>query len=638
MIELLPSYFAYSVHNPTGPRGFGFLLPLFGSAPNPNQLYLQNINELDIVTEFSPLEEVVRKMRVAPDWTATVGERAVHAFALDPQEPLLGTKEVLSERLQDLIGTSAIGERPLLDLELIEFCNRRDLLAAGTRRAFDFIHRISPVSADHWRDWTLFSRLARRAVARLILQRGRDPVPIRDQSSYFVLKAQNDELVLWVDEALDRSLGPCSEWGPYLQTELAEYLRAFDLARAPIEVRTRTEGPSSAATTTVDLYRVGGAVSVRLDRVRPIDVRIMTLPGGDWVLGRSGGISSFANSPPLGRGRIWRLPAGTEYDSRLSLIHDHGNHFTWAPAYDMPLREYIAALASISAKFVTETAGLERIAYAEEDLPKGTQDGIRTEQRRQQTRQRAILTKPSSGEGVVISMQQIAVMNESTVISDADVQKMLPAFDQQWNKDLGPVWGVDAATFTFVPRHRIPAAGSWWLVFLDNSDQADALAYHDLTNDGMPISKVFVKTLQSDKASVSVGATHELCSMAVDPWLNSAYQDPKGVFWAGEVCDPVASDQYGYRIGDVLVTDFITPNWFVPEHASGNIDFQGHLHTAFAVLPGGYAQKFDPRHGWVQVAGHMAASTRRENAPHGSRRERRSHLSQGLRRSEVNKG
>ena len=28
-------------------------------------------------------------------------------------------------------------------------------------------------------------------------------------------------------------------------------------------------------------------------------------------------------------------------------------------------------------------------------------------------------------------------------------------------------------------------AGSWWVVFLDNSDQAGALAYHDLTNEGL---------------------------------------------------------------------------------------------------------------------------------------------------------
>ncbi len=183
------------------------------------------------------------------------------------------------------------------------------------------------------------------------------------------------------------------------------------------------------------------------------------------------------------------------------------------------------------------------------------------------------------------------------------MQSYVPAFEQQWNKDLLPVWGVDAATFAFVPQDQPPASGTWWVVFLDDSDQAGALAYHDLTDEGLPISKVFVKTILADNASVSVGATHEICEMAVDPWLNSAYQDPQGVFWAGEVCDPVEDDQYGYEIGGVLVTDFVTPNWFAHQHAQSNIDLKGHASAPFEILTGGYAQKFDPQAGWQQVTG-----------------------------------
>ena len=231
-------------------------------------------------------------------------------------------------------------------------------------------------------------------------------------------------------------------------------------------------------------------------------------------------------------------------------------------------------------------------------------------------------------------MLQIAVINESTVESDASVQNMIPAFAQQWNKDLRPVWGVDEATFTFVPKNQPPVSDSWWVVFLDNSDQADALAYHDLTNEGLPISKVFVKTIMSDKASISVAATHELCEMAVDPWLNSAYQDPHGVFWAGEICDPVEDDQYGYKIGDVLVTDFVTPNWFAHQHAQRQIDFKDHSRAAFEILTGGYAQKFDPNQGWVQVTGSMAMhSTMAAHPARGSRRERRVRQWKGWERS-----
>jgi len=111
----------------------------------------------------------------------------------------------------------------------------------------------------------------------------------------------------------------------------------------------------------------------------------------------------------------------------------------------------------------------------------------------------------------------------------------------------------------------------------------------------------------------------------VDPWLNSAYQDLQGVFWAGEVCDPVEDDQYGYQIGGILVTDFVTPNWFAHQHAQGNIDLKGHANAAFEILTGGYAQYFDPQQGWQQVTGSLTRHSRRvAQAPEGSRGERRS--------------
>jgi hypothetical protein len=220
-------------------------------------------------------------------------------------------------------------------------------------------------------------------------------------------------------------------------------------------------------------------------------------------------------------------------------------------------------------------------------------------------------------------MVQIAVINESTAVDDATVQNMLPAFEQQWNHDLAPIWGLDTASFAFVPQGQTPAPGTWWVLFLDNSDQANALAYHDLTDQGLPISKVFVKTILADNASVSVGATHEICEMAVDPWINSAYQDQQGVFWAGEICDPVEDDQYGYQINGILVTDFVTPDWYAPKNAQGALDFQNHVNAPFEVLSRGYAQKFDPQQGWVQINGQRARRSKQAEPPMGSRRQRR---------------
>ena len=226
-------------------------------------------------------------------------------------------------------------------------------------------------------------------------------------------------------------------------------------------------------------------------------------------------------------------------------------------------------------------------------------------------------------------MLQIAVINESTTISDNDVRVMIPAFAAQWNNELNDVWGVGAAQFSFVAKNAAPPAGSWWLVFLDNSKQAKDLAYHDLTDEGLPISNVFVKTILDDNSSVSVAATHELCEMAVDPWLNSAYQDAQGTFWAGEICDPVEDDQYGYEINGVLVTDFVTPDWFGLERPVGDFDFKARTYAVFEVMTGGYAQKWDPLKGWLQITGAKAKTSKKAQAQKGSRRERRKRQWQG---------
>jgi hypothetical protein len=224
-------------------------------------------------------------------------------------------------------------------------------------------------------------------------------------------------------------------------------------------------------------------------------------------------------------------------------------------------------------------------------------------------------------------MIQIAVINESTAFTDAQVQAMIPAFQTQWTRDLAPIWDLEDAQFTWTPKEQQPAANAWWVVFLDNSDQAGALAYHDVTDQGLPIAKVFVETIQADNASVSVGATHEICEMAVDPTINLAAQDAQGTFWAYEVCDPVEDDQYGYSVEGVLVSDFVTPAWFGFQSSSGPLDFQGHASNAFVILTGGYAQKFDPQKGWQQITGQelqsRASNTRILHPPQGSRRERR---------------
>jgi hypothetical protein len=89
-----------------------------------------------------------------------------------------------------------------------------------------------------------------------------------------------------------------------------------------------------------------------MDHVRPIDVASFARDGVEWVMGRSGGISTFATPIPPGRGRIWRLPAGSAIPDDLHLENDHGDHWSWEPAQDMEMARYRAALAVVARSFL----------------------------------------------------------------------------------------------------------------------------------------------------------------------------------------------------------------------------------------------------------------------------------------------
>jgi len=104
-------------------------------------------------------------------------------------------------------------------------------------------------------------------------------------------------------------------------------------------------------TTTVDLFRVGNASGPRLEKVRPgIDIEVYRKDGEDWVKGRSGGASTFESKKDT-RKTWWRLPAGTKYDDRLFVWNDQDDHWSWEPASDMRLLDYVSALEAVNVDF-----------------------------------------------------------------------------------------------------------------------------------------------------------------------------------------------------------------------------------------------------------------------------------------------
>lgn len=231
-------------------------------------------------------------------------------------------------------------------------------------------------------------------------------------------------------------------------------------------------------------------------------------------------------------------------------------------------------------------------------------------------------------------MIQIAIINACTVLSDATIKAAVPALQRQVLEHFEPLWGVDAH-LTFVPKGGSPAPGSWWIAILDSSDVAGALGYHDLTSESLPIGKVFAGTDQQYGLSWTVTLSHELLEMLADPYINLAAEvetSRTGQRWyAYEVCDACEADALGYTIDGVLVSDFVTPEWFeaMPHPAGTTFDYKGHLTKPFQLAPGGYISVLasSSRRGWTQLYAETAKTSAKfqyQTRPKvGSRRERR---------------
>ena len=94
----------------------------------------------------------------------------------------------------------------------------------------------------------------------------------------------------------------------------------------------------------------------------------------------------------------------------------------------------------------------------------------------------------------------IEIVNECTVLKDAQIKKAVTAVQTQVHRDFAPVWGTDA-NLSFVPKGKKLRPDTWWIGIFDNSDKAGALGYHDLTNKGLPVGKVFAESdIQSDSS------------------------------------------------------------------------------------------------------------------------------------------
>ena len=212
------------------------------------------------------------------------------------------------------------------------------------------------------------------------------------------------------------------------------------------------------------------------------------------------------------------------------------------------------------------------------------------------------MPKPKFGAFNQGDIPKIAVFNNATIPLGVDLDDLIAAMQVYIDKFIVPVWATPAN----LVKSNDFVAGAWAMVFLDDADAPGALAYHDLTPDGFPESKVFVRTTLQNGDLVSVSASHELVEMLVDPAINlmSTGPDLKAVY-AYESADPV--EALSFAVNGIEMSNFVYPAYFENFRKAGSVKFDqmDKVQRPFEILKDGYQIVFKGGK-WSQVFGSAA--------------------------------
>lgn len=201
----------------------------------------------------------------------------------------------------------------------------------------------------------------------------------------------------------------------------------------------------------------------------------------------------------------------------------------------------------------------------------------------------------------------IAVVNQSSLVNNAEVEIMCQAIQIQLTRDVSPAWNTAGGIVSFYPTASDVPAGAWTIFIIDNDAQvAGALGFHEEVADKV-VGYIMCQPILSNGGtvmnynasnpgaySVSNTLSHEIVEAVGDQYAgfwSDGTPLPQGTEYAVELCDPVESDSYPITLPNgtiVSVSNFILNTWFDPQATSGKFDFLGKLTKPFSMDAGGY--------------------------------------------------
>jgi hypothetical protein len=173
---------------------------------------------------------------------------------------------------------------------------------------------------------------------------------------------------------------------------------------------------------------------------------------------------------------------------------------------------------------------------------------------------------------------RLAVVNVSTLVAAADVERVVAACRIQIETHLQPAWSATAVVEIWPDTACIPD-GAFPVLIADDEQQLGALGHHD-------VSEAMVGVNDANLMGVpwSCVLSHELCETVVNPRLDRwSAPSEAGVPWAVEVCDPVENQRY--EISGVAVSDFVLPPFFDPSARGQVLNWRRTLTAPFTVEP-----------------------------------------------------
>lgn len=190
------------------------------------------------------------------------------------------------------------------------------------------------------------------------------------------------------------------------------------------------------------------------------------------------------------------------------------------------------------------------------------------------------------------------VRRKTTLLTDAEVARMVAACHRQSVEHLCPAWGrLPGPVRVLKPGTRKPAAD--YLLDLCNASAAGSLGYHEELAGDVVTGVIGVGTVLDNggtkfdgELSVSAVLSHEVCETIINPQTSGWADSGQGWLVALEVSDPVQGD--AYQIDGVSVSDFVTPDFFSPVVSRGDkFDWMGVLPGPFKIAKGGYVLNYE---------------------------------------------